>query len=128
VNRFRYWGDGLFIGAVVAYAANRWILKPRLASVFLHGYFNDLLLIPAALPVVLWMQRRLGIRSNDCPPTGQEILLHWIVWSIICEGIGPRISHHGTADPWDVVAYSVGASLAFFWWNRKRAASAPIAR
>ena len=64
MSGFGYWRDRLFLVAVAAYGINRWGLKPRLPSPFLHGHFNDLLLIPAALPVVLWVQRRLGLR---CP-------------------------------------------------------------
>ena len=42
--------DPLFLVAFAAYALNRWVLKPHTHSVFIHGYFNDLWLIPAALP------------------------------------------------------------------------------
>lgn len=50
---FGYRRDSMFQIAVIAYALNRCLLKPLLPSPFLHGHFNDLLLIPAALPVVL---------------------------------------------------------------------------
>src|SRR5439155_1017652 len=44
----------------IAEAAHRWGLKPRLHSLFLHGYFNALFLIPCALPPILWLHRRFG--------------------------------------------------------------------
>jgi hypothetical protein len=44
--------------------------------------------------------------------------LHLLVWSVICEFIGPHWLHHGTADGWDVVAYAAGGIGACLWWNR----------
>jgi hypothetical protein len=118
MSRYGYWRDPLFVLASAGYALNRWELKPRLAWPFLHAHFNDLLLIPAALPVVLWLQRRLQLRPHDQPPSGAEILLHLSVWSLICEFIGPYYLHFGTADVWDLAAYAVGGLAAFLWWNR----------
>jgi hypothetical protein len=118
VSRFGYLRDRLFVAAVAGYALNRWLLKPRLSSPFLHDHFNDLLLIPAALPVVLWVQRVMGLRKNDLAPSWTEMGLHLAVWSLICEFIGPFWLHHGTADIWDVAAYAAGGMAACLWWNR----------
>ncbi len=49
MSRFGYLRDPLFLIAVAGYVLNRWLLKPLVPSPFLHGHFNDLLLIPAAL-------------------------------------------------------------------------------
>lgn len=118
MSRFGYLRDRLFLVAAAGYALNRWLLKPLLPSPFLHGHFNDLLLIPAALPVVLWVQRLVRLRSHDLAPSWTEMGLHLAVWSVICEFIGPFWLRHGTADPWDVAAYAVGGIAACLWWNR----------
>jgi hypothetical protein len=118
MNRFEYLRDPLFLVASSSYALNRWVLKPLVSSPFLHGHFNDLLLIPAALPVVLWLQRVTGLRRHNRAPSWGEMLLHLGVWSVICEFIGPFWLHHGTADVWDVAAYAVGGVAACLWWNR----------
>lgn len=118
MKRFGYWRDPLFITAAAGYGLNRWWFKPLSAAPFLRGQFNDLLLLPAALPVVLWVQRRLGLRPHDRMPAWSEMLLHLAVWSVICEFIGPHWFHHGTADAWDVVAYTAGGILACLWWHR----------
>jgi len=120
VNRFGYWRDPLFLAAAIGYAVNRWLLKPLLPTPFLHGHFNDLLLIPAALPVVLWLQRVAGLRQHDHAPSWMEMVLHLVVWSVICEFIGPHWLHRGTADPLDVMAYAVGGIAACLWWHRPR--------
>lgn len=118
MSRFNYLGDRLFMMSAAGYALNRWFIKPHVPSAFMHGHFNDLLLIPAALPVVLWLQRVSGLRKNDLAPTWPEVLLHLVVWSVICEFIGPLLLHHGTADGWDVLMYAAGGIAACLWWNR----------
>ena len=39
------------------YAANRWGLPAAWKGPFLRGHFNDCLFIPAALPLMLWLER-----------------------------------------------------------------------
>lgn len=115
---FRYWRDPICLAACAAYGANRWLLKPFFAlGPFMRGHFNDLLLIPAALPLVLWLHRRLGWRTHDAPPTVGEIALHLAVWAFIAEGAGPWLTHHGTADWRDVLAYSAGAAACYVFWR-----------
>lgn len=118
MNRFGYGRDRMFLAAVAGYVLNQGLLKPRCSSPFLHGYFNDLLLIPAALPVVLWAHRRLRLRLHDLPPSWREVSLHLVVWTVICEILGPPLMHRGTADFRDFLAYSAGGLVAWFWWNR----------
>lgn len=120
MHRFPYLRDPLFLFGCVAYCLNRWLIKPHLPSGFLHSHFNDLLLIPCALPLILWLHRQLGLRSHDHPPTGLEIAFHLVFWSALFEWIGPKFVSHATADPWDVLAYLAGALLAGAWWHRER--------
>ena len=119
MTRFGYLRDRLFLTATTGYGLNRWLIKPLVPLPFLHGQFNDLLLIPAALPVVLWVQRRTGLRTEDGFPSWSEIVLHLVVWSVICEFIGPVWLHRGTSDLWDVAAYTLGGVAAGIWWNRR---------
>jgi hypothetical protein len=120
---FRYWANAPFVLGCIAYAANRWLMKPRVDSRFLQSYFNDLWMIPCVLPPLLWLYRRLGLRAHDRPPTWAEILSHLLLWSLISEWIGPQFIARSTADPWDVVAYGVGAVAAGLWWRQTEAAS-----
>lgn len=99
------------------YALNRWVVKPHVDAGFLHDHFNDLLLIPAALPLVLGVQRLLKWRDHDSPPTAGEIALHLVIWSMLCEVAGPRLVAHATADWRDVVAYAAGGLVAGLWWQ-----------
>ena len=86
----------------------------------MRSYFNDALLIPCALPWVLWGHAVLGWRKQDAFPTNAEIFGHLGVWALVAEWLGPQLIPYSVADWGDVVAYAVGASLAAFWWRFSR--------
>lgn len=127
MNRFGYLHDRLFGLSLAAYAVNRLVVLPHLGGFFhshlhwawpfLHSHFDDFLLMPAALPVVLWLQRRTGLRSHDRPPGWLEMLSHLVIWSVMCKFVGPVYYHIGIADPWDILFFAAGGSAACFWWN-----------
>jgi hypothetical protein len=116
---FLYWRDPLCLAGCACYALNRWALKPVLDWRFLHSHFNDLLLIPCALPIGLWLQRHLNLRRHNGWPSSGEILFHLILWALVCEWLGPYLMHQVTGDPLDVIAYAAGALAAWLWWTRQ---------
>jgi ubiquinone/menaquinone biosynthesis C-methylase UbiE len=118
VKGFRYALDPICLLACALYTLNRWLIGPACSWPFLHEYFDDLLLIPAALPIILGMQRWWGLRSHDRPPTAAEILGHLAVWSFIAELVGPFFFPWVVGDFVDIEAYALGAILAGMWWNR----------
>lgn len=118
MTRFRYALDPLCVVACAGYAANRWLLPLALKGVFLRNYFADTLLIPAALPLMLWLQHRLGIRATDARPRWPEIFMHLVVWSVAAELIAPHLFAHATGDPWDVAAYTFGALVSGVIWQQ----------
>ncbi len=136
MKRFGYLHDRLFGFSLAAYALNRLVVLPRLAGFvslhlpwawpFLHSHFDDLLLMPAALPVVLWIQRRTGLRPHDRPPGWMEMLLHLAIWSVMCKIVGPLYCHIGVADPSDILFFAGGGGAACLWWNRPKAQSRPV--
>lgn len=123
MKRFGYWRDPLFLSGCVLYAMNRWLLTPHAASPFLHGQFNDCLIVPCALPLMLWLHRWLGLRADDRFPTFGEVALHVAVWSVLCEVVGPQFMNV-TGDVKDVLAYATGGLMAWIWWHRET----PLAR
>ncbi len=96
VKGFRYALDPICLSACALYTLNRWLIGPACSWPFLHQYFDDLLLIPAALPIILGIQRWWGLRSHDSPPTTAEIVGHLVVWSLIAELIGPYLFSVGS--------------------------------
>ncbi|HEY1050785.1 MAG TPA: hypothetical protein VGE39_13540 [Prosthecobacter sp.] len=119
VECFRYWSNLPFLLGCAAFAVNRWLVAPHMAGGgFMRSHFNDLWMIPCALPPLLWLYRRLGLRAHDEPPSVSETLSHLIFWSAFCEWLGPVLVARSTGDPWDVVAYAAGALFAGLWWRR----------
>ena len=128
MKRFGYLQDRLCALSLAAYALNHLWIVPHLGGTvqahapwawpFLHSHFDDLLLMPAALPVVLWLQRSLRVRNHDGPPTWVEMFGHLAIWAVICKLVGPLVLHIGVADPWDVLCFAAGGAGALLWWRR----------
>jgi hypothetical protein len=114
--------DPVCIAACASYATNRWLIGPHVSAAWVHSWVDDAFLIPAALPLLLAMQRMLGLRQHGGPPTWTEILAHLAGWSLLFEYIGPMLNRRSTGDVWDVVAYTIGAVAAGCWWNSHRRA------
>ena len=102
-----------------AYLLNRFAIKPWLGpgNVFMHGHFNDALLMPSALPPLLGLHRWLRVRDNDGKPTAGELVGHLLFWSFFFEFYGPRYLHHSTGDWGDVASYWIGGLLAWLAWS-----------
>ncbi|HVV00038.1 MAG TPA: hypothetical protein VHH88_01665, partial [Verrucomicrobiae bacterium] len=94
MKRFGYLRDTLFLACCGLYALNRFVVKPHVRIPFFHSWFNDVLLIPCALPPLLWLHRVLGLRGHDRFPGGLEILAHLAGWTILFEWIGPHLMRH----------------------------------
>jgi len=120
VSRFRYAADPLCLASCALYVTNCTLWKPHSGSVFLRAHFNDLLLIPCALPLILWLHRQMGWRADDRPPRAGEIALHLGVWALIAEVFAPLL-FRATGDALDVLAYTTGAVIAFAWWSHSEA-------
>jgi len=117
MTRFEYWRDPLFLVCTFSYALNRWYLKPRFASPFLHNWFNDLLLIPCALPLLLWFYRKLRLRSSDEFPTLAETCSVLVLWSLLFEWLGPHLIKYTVGDWRDVIMYWGGGISAWLLWH-----------
>lgn len=118
-THFRFFRDPLFLACSFIYAANRFIIKPSMPvdETFFRGHLNDLLIIPCILPPLLFIYRILSLRPQHEPPTTREIFLHLVVWSILFEYLGPMFYVRATADPWDVVSYTIGGLVSWIVWN-----------
>lgn len=86
---------------------------------FFYCYWNDLWFMPCALPMILFVQRKIGSRSGDAYPSCWEVTMNLVVWSIVVEVVGPVFLRRGTCDWRDVVMYGIGGLCGWVYWNRK---------
>jgi hypothetical protein len=117
---FLYLRDPLFLVCVATYFVNRLVLKNIWTSGFVHEHLNDLICIPFWVPIMLFAQRRLGLRAQDGRPSASELVIPLVIWSWVFEIILPRTDLFGnwcTADYLDVMYYSLGALLAALFWR-----------
>lgn len=116
---FTYLADKTFLSACVLYAANRFWGKPLLGDSlhFLRTHFDDCLLIPAALPPLLYAFRKLGLRRDDSPPSLREVAEWTFLWSVAFEWAFPCFLHRGVSDFRDVLGYAAGALVSWLLWR-----------
>ncbi len=118
--RFRYLTDRLFLVCVAAYFVNRFVLKAIWKSGFVHEHLNDLICIPFWVPIMLFAQRKLGLRDTDGPPSPGEIVIPLVIWSWAFEIVLPTAGWLGkwcVSDYLDILWYTVGALAAALWWR-----------
>jgi hypothetical protein len=123
---FLYLRDPLFLFCLATYFVNRFVLKKIWDSGFVHEHLNDLICIPFWVPIMLFCQRRLGLRSSDESPRPGELVIPLLIWSWLFEIILPRtelMAGYCVADYLDIVYYALGALMAavfWRWWYRPR--------
>jgi hypothetical protein len=110
----------LFVGAGLLYGAyqlNRYFLQWPL-PLLLTSYLADAASMPIILSLALAAQRRLVARSLVFVLPDAWLLAAWLYVSVWFEGILPYFSDTAVADPFDVLAYAMGA-VAFRRWLNK---------
>jgi hypothetical protein len=128
--RFRYLRDPLFLACVLVYFINRFALKAIWPTGFVHEGLNDLICIPFWVPVMLWVERRFGLRHDDGPPEAVEVVVPLVLWSWLFEVVLPRtalFSGYCVADHRDVFCYAAGALGAAVFWRWWYGAGEPTA-
>jgi hypothetical protein len=118
--QFRYLRDPLFLVCLLLYLANRFVIKRLVVGGFVHDHLNDLICIPFWVPIMVFLMRRVGLRSDDGPPRAEEILIPLATWSAVFELYLPRVryfEHLAVSDYTDILWYAVGALAASVVWG-----------
>jgi hypothetical protein len=117
---FRYLRDPLFLVCFTVYVVHRILARCGMSTPLLRAHLNDVICIPFWIPIMLWVQRRVGGRSHDGPPESHEVVIPLILWAIMFEVVLPQthlFSSLAVADPWDVLCYASGAFVAVCFWK-----------
>lgn len=123
-NDFKYLSDPLFLSSSITYVTNKTLSLctnthgSGWVSAFLASYLNDLLLVPVAIPIILFFSKTLKLRPQSLPPSMLELAIPVLIWSIAFEVIGPYVFGKGVSDPFDVLAYCFGGFASWLIWRR----------
>jgi hypothetical protein len=118
--RYRYMKDPLFLFCLLLYCVNRWVLKPYFPNPISKGYLNDLICLPFWVPIMLFIMRRIGLRTDDLAPQSYEVLIPLVMWSWVFEALLPRVNVFrglATSDHLDIFCYTLGAFIASIFWK-----------
>jgi len=112
--------DRIFIGSLLLYLMNRLLTYVfGFSNTLLSSYFNDFLLVPCCVPLLLFLIERCGFRKVYVPPRLIEVVIPLVIWSIAFEIVGPLYFKKGVSDFFDILAYWIGGALSWYLWNRK---------
>jgi hypothetical protein len=117
---FAYLRDPLFLFCFFTYWVHRWLAGHDMSTPLLQSHLNDLICIPFWVPIMLWIERRLGLRRHDHPPDAIEITIPLVILAAAFEAVIPSRSewHVPTVpDPKDVLAYCIGSLAGVTIWQ-----------
>lgn len=116
-RHFGYWRDPACVIACGLYVGYRWLIPALGYAPLWNGHVTDVLLIPAGLPIWLWLERRAGWRRGDRMPMWSDIAFALVVWTVAAEVMAPFLFSRATGDVWDAAAYACGAVVAGLFWQ-----------
>ncbi len=113
-----FWKDKLFLISSLIYFFNTYYLKHLIKVDFFQNYLNDILLIPCALPPLIYLYVKLKLRNQKSFPTTLEVFSFFIFSSFVFECLGPKYLNKGVADYFDILAYAIGGIISNYFWNK----------
>jgi hypothetical protein len=70
---------------------------------------------------MLFIMRKIGLRTDDLPPQVYEIVIPLIIWSWVFEAFLPHVGFFkklATSDHVDIFWYTLGGVLASIFWKK----------
>ncbi len=128
-RRFAYLRDPLFLVCLIVYFGHRALAAQDYSTPWLRAYLNDVICLPFWVPMILWGQRVLRLRTHDGLPTPLELIVPLVVWSLAFEVFLPNLEGWRTIafpDPGDIVSYAaggLGAAIFWRWWYQLQTVS-----
>ena len=111
----------LFIACTTLFLFNQLLEAQGIYLPFVHAYLDDLLVMPIFFSITL-----TGMRLLYQNPHGRlskiQIILGTLWIALLFEGIFPLYKENHYADPWDVLAYAIGAAFFYLFAKSKQMA------
>ncbi|MDZ4666427.1 MAG: hypothetical protein SGJ00_00955 [bacterium] len=104
-----------YVWILLVFALDKLVQAVILAPNFVRNYLDDLLLIPLVMGASLQLQHYLVAKNFNFSYTA--ILATCGFFTIAFEGIAPLLTKTYTLDPWDIMAYFIGAVFFALFMN-----------
>ncbi len=103
---------------VAAFVLHQALQRLDWSPAWAAAWLDDLLCLPLVLALALAAHRRLRVRDTAYVLPLDQVALAWIFFTLVFEGILPRLNADHTADPRDGLAYAAGAVFFQLRLNR----------
>lgn len=94
---------------LLIFIADKILQYLQITPTWFNYYADDILFLPLCLSLALWVQQRF-INPLFVFSVAQ-IVLTWLACSVLFEGIYPYLITGFTQDPFDILAYALGAFI-----------------
>jgi hypothetical protein len=109
--------DPVFLLFCTLFTGNKMLEINGVFIPFVHAYMDDLICLPVILNIILFLFRKFIYPDDQyCFPLF-FILSALLMFSLAFEVLLPLRSDAYTADPWDILAYSLGGIFFHFRFN-----------
>jgi glycopeptide antibiotics resistance protein len=95
-------------------------------TAFLKNYLNDLLFVPLALGIAVFLQRNFILKQPEYRLSKTQVIICVVYISIMFEGVIPLFKDRYTADFSDVLCYGFGGLLFYLFGNSDLPAKARL--
>ena len=109
----------LFLVCSGAYLVNRFLLSWLELRQYQVPYLNDVLCLPVALTLALFLQQRIFPASARQRLHPGQVVFAFLYFALYFEGLLPVFSRQYTRDGWDLAAYALGGIIFYFGCNPK---------
>lgn len=109
----------IFIFASLAFWVNQYLEKSLGIFIpFYHAYGDDLMAMPVVFGLCLQVMRWIHPLGSQLTFSRKQVIIGLAYFSIVFEIVLPLISKTYTADPIDVICYSLGTLVFLKFMNK----------
>lgn len=103
--------------SILLFTGNQW-LEHFYIIPFVHAYLDDLLCPLAVMGLSLAFFQHILLQDGDFVFPWHFLVVFWLFYGLLFEGLLPLYDARHYADPWDLLAYALGSLLFYLYGNR----------
>lgn len=104
----------IFLISISVYLILFVLKKAQVYLPFISDYLADFLTLPVVLSLSLAVIRKVNPIHREFQFSWHHVLVGVVFFGFMFEWLFPRLTDRFTADPWDLLAYSLGGLLYYF--------------